>query len=194
MDQERTDQEPRLTGEKSSGDDLHSRSVITAQYAENTKPRKARRDWRGIYWHPVFIVSTAAVAAFGVGFTTSNAILSLTNQETVTKGSYILKRDLTGTILRKEAIQTIDALIETGAKLGNNEEETTVWLLQVLTFIQYINLEKNSVDEQGQKISAAEANIRYALKHPSIRVQAQKTLGVLKGLRSALTVQKDLEP
>jgi len=157
-----------------------------------TKARsKPRVDWKDIYSHPVVVFLGALVLGFTAGIGVFKGALEITDREIVPKNSYVFKRDLTGTILRNEAVQRIDNLIENGAKLSN-EEDTTVWLLQVLTFVQYINLEKNASDEQGQKISAAEANIRYALKDPKIKVQGQKTLGVLKGLRSALTVQKDV--
>jgi hypothetical protein len=168
-----------------------NRSVNSIEQSETRTRVKPRIRLRDIYNHPVVVFLSALAIGFTAGIATFKGALELTDRETVPKGSYVLKRDLTGTILRNEAVQRIDNLIDIGGKLSN-DEETTVWLLQVLTFVQYINLEKNTSDEQGQKISAVEANIRYALKDPKIKVQAQKTLGVLKGLRSALAAQKDV--
>ena len=118
--------------------------------------------------------------------------LLMTNQELVVKGSCIPKSEIIyGKILRREAVNEIGHLIEIGEKIASNESETNVWLLQVLVFIHAIDLEQEFTWQteplQGQKMSAVEADIRWALlQNEPIGIKAQKILGVLKGLRAAL--------
>lgn len=63
--------------------------------------------------------------------------------------------------------------------------------MQVLAFIHTLKLEKDYEWQENQqapviKVPAVEADLRYALLDPSIEIQAQKTLGVLKGFRAGL--------
>lgn len=155
------------------------------------KARSGSETWKGLYKQPVVAFFGALVVGFTAGIEAYRYFLNITNQETVIKNTWVLKSEVTGTLLRNEAVREIDHLIENGEKL-NKDEETAKWLLQTLTFVQYINLDKNIVDEKGQKMSAVEANIRYAQTFQSIKVQVQKTLGVLKGFRSALSAQQDV--
>jgi hypothetical protein len=133
---------------------------------------------------PIFFL-TILVMGFGAGIGAYRGLLEITNQETVIKGSYIPRSELAGTILKNEAVREIDYLIDIGQSLGNDEAKTRVWLMQVLAFIHGIQLEKDS-EWQGQPMSAIEVDIRYALEDPLIEIQAQKTLGILKGFRAAL--------
>jgi hypothetical protein len=158
-----------------------------------SRPRGyTRKGWSksSIIGHPVVLLLTAVVGGFTAGVATFERTLALAGREIVPEDSCVPKSELAGTMLRTEAIQRIVDLIEHGEKLNDDRGRTT-WLLQVLTFVQYLTLEKNTTDEKGVQMSAAESNIRYALKEPQIAIQAQKTLGVLKGLRSALSVQRD---
>jgi hypothetical protein len=139
--------------------------------------------WKRLRQNIPVILFLAAV--FGGGFGAYRALLEATNQETVIKGSYVLKSDLVGTILKNEAVSEIDHLIEIGQSLGNDDAKTRIWLMQVLAFIQGLDLPRDW-EWQGLKVSAIEGDIRYALEDPSIPIQAQKTLGVLKGFRAAL--------
>src|SRR4029077_20413168 len=135
--------------------------------------------------NPLWAVLVALVLGFGSGIGSYRELLEITNQETVIKGTVIPKKDLVGPILKNEAGHEIESLIESGQSLGNDEDKTRGWLMQVLAFIHGIKLEKDS-SWQGQPMSAIEADIRFALTDPSIKFQAQKTLGILKGFRSAL--------
>jgi hypothetical protein len=144
-------------------------------------------------YSPLFVLILIA-SAFSAGVGTYRLGLEITNQETVIKGSCIPKADLVGPILKTEAVREIDHLIDTGQSLGKDEAQTRVWLMQVLAFIHTLNLEKDyewleNAHAPVQKVPAVEADVRYALSDPSVEIQAQKTLGVLKGFRAGLEAQ-----
>lgn len=131
----------------------------------------------------IFFLATLA-AGFLAGWNAYTAVLTATNQVTVIKDTFTLNKDLAGRILRSEAVQEIDYLIEAGKSIGNDSQKR-VWLSQVLSFVHGIELEKD-FEWHSLKVSATEADIRYAFEDPSLDVQVQKTLGVLKGLRGAM--------
>lgn len=133
---------------------------------------------------PYFLMG-ALLAGFTGGIAAYRGLLEITNQETLIKGCCIPKDQLAGTILKHEAVREIESLIDIGQGLDNDQAKTRVWLMQVLAFVHGIGLEKDS-EWQGQKMSAIESDIRYVLTDPSIDVQRQKILGILKGFRSAL--------
>lgn len=136
----------------------------------------------------VYVILMISIASFSAGVGAYKMLLEITNQETVIKGSYILKSELAGTILKNEAVREIDFLIDTGQSVVDDEGKTRVWLMQVLAFIHGLNLEKD-YEWDGMPMSAIEADIRYAFLDESIEIQAQKTLGILKGFRAAIQTQ-----
>jgi hypothetical protein len=107
--------------------------------------------------------------------------------DVVAHDTYVLKRDLVGQLSTGEAIREIDHLIEAGMNLGDDEPKTRVWLLQSLAFVHSLDLVKDW-DWQGHQVSALEADIRFAQTKPVLAVQAQETLGVLKGMRAGVQV------
>jgi hypothetical protein len=131
----------------------------------------------------VFFLSTI-VMGFIAGFVAYSKIVEISGEVLVGKDSYILKKDLVGTILKSEAISEIDHLIEIGQKIYKNDDDTRIWLMRVMGFIHGLNLEKDT-NWNGTKMSSIEADIRYALTDTSLENQRQKTLGVLLGFRSA---------
>jgi hypothetical protein len=143
----------------------------------------------------VFFLSTLLMG-FGAGYGAYGKIVEATGQKLVVEGSCIPKRELvgTGSILRTEAVREIDYLIDTGQSLGNDEDQMRVWLMQVLAFIHTLKLEKDYQWQENPQapvleVPAVEADIRYAFLDPSIEIQAQKVLGVLKGFRAGLEAQ-----
>lgn len=133
----------------------------------------------------VISVLALLLAGFIAGIAVYNGILQISNQETVVKNSYVLKRDLAGTVLRNEAVREIEHLIEQGQNIKDDHDKTRIWLLRTLIFIHQIHLEKDAT-WKGQIMSTVEADIRWAITDPSVDAQAQKTIGILEGLRSAL--------
>jgi hypothetical protein len=132
-----------------------------------------------------YLLLGAVLAGFAGGIASYRGLLEITNQETLIKGCCIPKDQLAGTILKHEAVREIESLIDIGQTLDNDQAKTRVWLMQVLAFVHGIGLEKDS-EWQGQKMPAIESDLRYVLTDPSIDVQRQKTLGILKGFRAAL--------
>ena len=110
--------------------------------------------------------------------------LNAFNQDIVTRDTYVLKRDLAGSLLRREAIIAIDLLIQNGQDLDGDAPKSRTWLMQVLAFIHGLNLEKD-FNWEGNHVSAVEADIRFALTDQSLDIQVQKVLGILRGLRAA---------
>jgi|SRR5271165_638458 len=133
----------------------------------------------------LFIFSTALVGGFLAGWGGYRGMLAATNQEPVVKGSYILKADITGTmVLKRDAIQEIDKLIDEGTNLPDNPGTMVSWLQQVIVFIHYLALPKDVI-VAGEKISYIEKSILWAQSDPVVKVQVSKTLGALKGFRDA---------
>lgn len=135
----------------------------------------------------VFFLTTL-LTGFIAGYTTYNKIVDTSGQVLVGKDTYILKKDLAGTILKSEAVGEIDHLIEIGQDVKDNDSETRIWLMRVLAFIHGLKLEKDS-EWDGHPMSAIESDIRYALLDPSLEIQRQKTLGILQGFKAALRTQ-----
>lgn len=154
---------------------------------ENTKDSKKQNIEDSIKQNLVYWFLAALVTGFVAGTTSYMGLLGITNQETVIKGSYIRKTELAGPILKNEAVILLDQMIKDGQSF-KNKDEMVVWLMEVLTFIQYMGLEKD-FDWHGKKMSTIEANIRYAFETPDVQIQVQKTLGILKGFRAGISTR-----
>src|ERR1700683_1464331 len=129
------------------------------------------------------------VTGFIAGVSAQEAVLKWANLETVTKGSFVLKKDLTGTMVqRKDAIRDINNLIEQGAALKSDKGAMVTWLLQVSTFIHYLQLPPE-VSVEGEKVSHLEQAALFAQTDPDLDVQVKKTLGILQGFRDAEQVR-----
>jgi len=150
--------------------------------ATSQKPTKYRlRDQlESVPWAILVALTTGFVAGSG-GFKWG---LDAFNQDIVTRDTYILKKELAGSLLRREAIVAIDLLIQNGQDLEGDAAKSRTWLMQVLAFIHGLNLEKD-FNWEGNHVSAVEADIRYALTDESLDVQVQKVLGIMRGLRAA---------
>jgi len=131
------------------------------------------------------------VLGFCSGVLAYRWLLDITNQETVVKGSYILKRDLAGTVVEQEAVKEIKHLIELAQNMGDDTAKATTWLLRVRAFIHGVQFERDATYE-GQTMSTYEMDIRWAQTDISVHVQVQKTLGILQGLAAALQTRIDL--
>jgi hypothetical protein len=67
----------------------------TPEGASKPAPKERRKTLRDIIEkHPVIVFCAAVVAAFAAGWGSYKAVLEATNQETVIKGSYVLKEEL----------------------------------------------------------------------------------------------------
>jgi len=135
----------------------------------------------------VFFLTTL-LTGFVAGYNAYDKIVETSGQVLVGKDTYVLKKDLVGTILKTEAVREIDHLIEIGQDVKDNDSETRIWLMRVLAFIHGLNLEKDA-EWNGHPTSAIESDIRYALLDPSIEIQRQKTLGILQGFKAAFQTQ-----
>jgi len=131
----------------------------------------------------IFFLTTLGTG-FGAGYSTYTKVVETSGQVLVGKDTYRLKKDLVGPILKTEAVKEIDYLIQLGQAINNHDEKTRVWLMQVLAFIQGLNLEKDS-EWNKHPMSAIEADIRYVFLDPTLEEQRQRTLGILLGFKAA---------
>lgn len=143
---------------------------------------------------PVLWFLAAIVTGFISGFGTYRAFIAVGAHELVQKGSYILKSDVVGKLLRSEAIQQLESLIELGEKLdATKQSDADNFMTRVHTFVHYLDLPKD-IDIVGEKSSFAEKQIDYIIRDiPNTgkppRTNPEKIFritGVLKGLRSSL--------
>jgi hypothetical protein len=141
--------------------------------------------WTRARMHPVWALLSAIVIGFMAGVGAYRGGLEMTNQETVVKGTWIPLSQARPTIIRSTAAQEIELLIKEYESVSSDSGKTRTWLAQVLSFVQGIDLDKDS-EWEGKRVSSIEANIRYAWTDPSIEGQGQRTLGVLKGFQAAL--------
>ena len=147
--------------------------------------------------HPVVILVSLFVggsASIGV----YQGILRIAKLETVQQGTYVKKSNLVGNLLRNEALQTIEHLIEIGTneinrESGMDEQEAEMYMLRVHTFLHHLNLpkiyamgsDKHSFAEQ--KIDHIIRDIPNTGKPPAPLVQKlSRIVGVLKGLKESL--------
>jgi hypothetical protein len=143
---------------------------------------------------PVLWFLAAIVTGFIAGFGAYHSIIAVGVHELVKKGSYILKSDVVGKLLRTEAIQQLDNLIELGEKMdGTKQSDAENYMTRVHTFVHYLDLPEE-IDILGVKRSFAEKEIDHIIRDiPNVgkppRSNSEKIFriaGVLKGLRSSL--------
>jgi hypothetical protein len=143
---------------------------------------------------PVLWFLAAIVTGFIAGFSSYRAILAVGAFEVVKKGSYLLKSDVVGKLLKSEALQQMDHLIELGEKLdGTKLADAETYMKRVLTFVHYLDLPVET-DGLAGKSSFAENQIDFTIRDiPNVgqapRPNPEKIfriVGVLKGLRASL--------
>ena len=143
---------------------------------------------------PVLWFLAAITTGFVAGFSSYRAILAVGAHEIVKKGSYLLKSDVVGKLLRAEALQQLDHLIELGENLdGTKIADAEAYMQRVQTFVHYLDLPVES-DGIAGKTSFAEKQIDFTIRDiPNIGQVPRPTpekvfriVGVLKGLRASL--------
>jgi hypothetical protein len=142
--------------------------------------------------HPVLWVLSTLVVGFVAGFGAYRAILGVGSLETVRKGSYVLKSDIVGRLLRAESLRELGHLIELGEKMDTSAtKDAETYMLRVHTFVHYLDLEKDA--EYGNR-SFAEESIDHIIRDiPNtgtgprpIPEKIARIVGALKGLQSSL--------
>lgn len=151
-------------------------------------PKQKKKGALGVVRGRDFAALMGLFFVFGLGWAAHVAVLREANLVSFRKDEILLKKDLTGCILRKQAAAKIELLIAEGEHLKDDAAKIT-WLKKVLSFIQTIGLPNDDVNEHGKSMSKVELNIWNAFRKESVRVQAQEVLGVLSGFRAALEVQ-----
>jgi len=140
----------------------------------------------------VFIIlgflGTALAAGFVGGIGAYKLWLEVTQKDEVAKGSYVLKKDIQGIYLRKEARAQLDNLIKT-------KQADEAWLLESKTFVAGLQCDpKNAIGVQSQELperpvqtwcsdASPLALIFYAQSEGTLDVQTKRTLGVLSGVQ-----------
>ena len=118
--------------------------------------------------------------------------------EVVQKGSYILKSNVVGNLLKTEALAQIDHLIELGEKVDfkSKSRQADDYMVRVIAFIHYLDLPKD-VDQEmtlahlqrRRSITSFETYRMWAKSRPRYRRKVARIVGVLKGVRASLTSQ-----
>ena len=143
---------------------------------------------------PVLWFLAAIITGFIAGFGAYRAIIAVGAHELVRKGSYILKSDVVGKLLRSEALAQLDHLVELGEKIdGTKPADAENFMTRVHTFVHYLDLPKE-IEIAGDQFSFAEKQIDHIIRDiPNVgkspRPNPEKIFritGVLKGLRSSL--------
>ncbi len=142
----------------------------------------------------VIIISTVILAIY-TSILLFKEGLNITNQEIITKDTYILKDSLLmNNILFKVAIDEIYVLTMEG-KYMTKKTDKEEWLQKVLIYVHYLNLEKDVTCKYepytGQKTSTLVNILLWIRTDPSIDMQVSRTIGILNGFRAALNSQKE---
>ena len=147
---------------------------------------------------PVVFLLGALVTGFIAGFGAYRAILTVGAHEVVQKGSYILKSNVVGNLLKTEALAQIDHLIELGEKVDfkSKSRQADDYMVRVIAFIHYLDLPKD-VDQEIEPRSFAEKTIDHIIRDiPNVGQEpaplpekVARIVGVLKGVRASLTSQ-----
>lgn len=125
-------------------------------------------------------------------------ILKTAKLKVVRKGSYILRSDLVGNLLRTESLQTIGHLVEIGKSIIGqgaqiNEQDAEVYMLRVHTFVHHLDLPK-VYEVAGDEFSFAEAKVDHIIRDipntggqtaPLIQ-KVSRIVGVLEGVRGSM--------
>jgi hypothetical protein len=131
-------------------------------------------------------LGAALAAGFLAGMSTYKLWLEITQKDEVPRGSYVLKKDIRGSVLTIQAKAQLDDLIK-------QSKADEAWLLESKTFIAGLEFGKNDVvapqmpsqdDVHSSSCTSSPLTfIFYAQSQDSLEVQTQRTLGVLRGVQ-----------
>lgn len=137
---------------------------------------------------PIVFFLGALASGFVAGISSYMALLRITNQETVIKDSYELKKNLVGRVLKNEVLNECGRLINEGDRLDASAapQKVRVFLTQTQVFLEGLDLPK--VQQYGQVMMSWPA---YTLQLSLVKSEmplAEKlghAIGALEGLRSS---------
>lgn len=144
---------------------------------------------------PFLIVGASLVTGFIAGFAAFKAILGVGSFETIKKGTYILKENIVGNLLKNEAIAEIEKLIEIAEKMDHNKTQDVYnFMNRVLTFVHYLDLPKDTDETIGAR-SFVEREIDHTIRDipniggakASLDQKLNRIAGVLKGLKASFS-------
>ncbi|QTQ38034.1 Uncharacterized protein ToN1_39305 [Aromatoleum petrolei] len=130
----------------------------------------------------------AIITGFIAGVSAYIGLLKITNQETVIKGSYELKKNLVGRVLKNEILIECGKLIESGGRIegATMPDRVEAFLTQTLIFLEGLDLPK--VQQYLQlKMSWPAYTIQLLLVNDNLSPSQKlgRAIGVLEGLRSS---------
>ena len=142
---------------------------------------------------PTFWALGLLVTGFVCGFSAFQAILAVGAHEVIRKGTYVLKSEVIGKLLRTETIREIETLIDLGNSLDISKlSDAEVYMNRVHTFVHYLEIPKE-YEIAGHHYSFAEQEIdriirdipnKGGVKAP-LGEKIPRIVGVLRGLRSS---------
>ena len=139
---------------------------------------------------PILFVLTTAVTSFIAGIGAYRVLLNITNQETVIKGTYELRKNLLGRVLKSEVIIECGKLLELGVRIDSATmpDKVEAYMTQTLIFLEGIDLPK--VQHYHQlKMSWPAYTIQLLLVNHELSPSQKlgQSMGVLEGLRSSFS-------
>lgn len=145
---------------------------------------------------------TMLATGFIAGIAAYEAILRITNQETIIRGTYVKKSNLVGHILRTEIVRELDHLIEAGTQARTSEDviQAGVFLTRTRSFLIGLDLPKDA-NYQGvlmprpvydhQMIMMK--NSWYGHEGITLSEQVARTLGLIQGLKSSYRARAGID-
>jgi hypothetical protein len=133
-------------------------------------------------------------SGFLSGIGTYTALLEITNQETVVKGTTIKASNLVGNILKTEVIKELEHMIEIGRNIDaiKNPSSAGVYLSRTRAFLQGLDLPKDK-DHSGTQLSypvfdhqmIMMRNRWYGHEEITLSEQVARVLGILEGMKAS---------
>ncbi len=143
----------------------------------------------------IFFLS-AIFMGYAAGFGSYQAILEVAKLDTVQRDAYVLKSNIVGSLIKNEALQQIEHLIEIGENIASSKKknEAENYMLRAHTFAHYLDL-PIEYEIAGNKFSFAEQTIDYIIRdipdtgQPAHQLpdKIERIVGVLKGLKGSFS-------
>lgn len=150
--------------------------------------------------HPVIVFLAALVTGFIAGIGSYSGMLKMTNQDTVIKGTYILKSELVGRQLKTDSVRELEHLIEIGKNIVScdvvNKNKYRAYVSRVSAFVACLDLPKEvslnehpvSIPFQMVKRTIEPTGLDSHFSTNSCNVTwdgtVKQIIGILEGLRA----------
>lgn len=141
---------------------------------------------------PLFFLGTL-LSGFLAGLTAYKFLLEATNQTTLVKGTYILKSNVVGRVLKNEALTEVRSMIDKARLIKPSEDpnEAEAFLTKAQIFVHGLDLEKiRHPSGDFQSVASREIDLivmgdRDGYNDLTLDQKLSRVVGVLSGLESS---------